>query len=95
MCHRLTTRVDLAGYGPSPLCPFPSWDRPISIEMFLPTRARLTSSSKERSIWHRQQAFPRLSPDDRFFFLSHVGSSAAKMVGLCSYLEVVSVVKSI
>ncbi|CAK9181546.1 unnamed protein product [Ilex paraguariensis] len=54
--------------GPSPLCPFPSWDRPISIEMFLPTRARLTSSSKERSIWHRQQAFPRLSPDDRFFF---------------------------
>jgi len=30
LCHRLTARVDLAGYGPSPLCPFPSWDRPIS-----------------------------------------------------------------
>ncbi|KAF3452185.1 hypothetical protein FNV43_RR08283 [Rhamnella rubrinervis] len=87
---RLTTRVDLAGYGPSPLCPFPSWDRPISIEMF-PTRARLTSSSKERSIWHRQQAFPRLSP----VLFSHVGSSKDGMVGLRSYLEVVSVAKSI
>ncbi|KAL3499593.1 hypothetical protein ACH5RR_038686 [Cinchona calisaya] len=63
----LTARVeDLAGSLAS--MPFPSWDRPISIEDVPPNRARLTSSSKERSIWHRKQALERLSPYDRFFF---------------------------
>ncbi|KAL3520235.1 hypothetical protein ACH5RR_018384 [Cinchona calisaya] len=65
--ERLTARVeDLAGSLAS--MPFPSWDRPISIEDVPPNRARLTNSSKERSIWHRKQALERLSPYDRFFF---------------------------
>ncbi|KAL3513355.1 hypothetical protein ACH5RR_026072 [Cinchona calisaya] len=57
----LTTRVkDLAG---SLACmPFPSCDRLISIEDVPPNKARLTSSSEERSIWPRKQALGRLSP---------------------------------
>nr|KUM48911.1 hypothetical protein ABT39_MTgene4247 [Picea glauca]QHR89552.1 hypothetical protein Q903MT_gene3574 [Picea sitchensis] len=55
MCHRLTARVDLAGYGPSPLCPFPSWDRPISIEMF-PTQQGKVPVSIQRYA-HQMKVF--------------------------------------